>query len=158
MSETARKVLRWTLRVALAGIYLFAAIPKILDPWAFAHAIHNFRILPAWWIPPLATTLPTLEAVAALAVLTGIFYRGGVLCVTLLSLVFAAGIGLAIARGLNIDCGCFGGVAHSSAGLPHLALNVGSAAAGIILLAWSRRPRKRRRLPRGSRRRRRPDA
>ena len=143
-----RTALRWALRLALAGIYLFAAVPKILDPWSFARAIHNFRILPAAWIPELAVTLPALEAIAALAVLTGLLYRGGALCLTLLSLAFAGGVGAAMARGLDIDCGCFGSLAHSSASLPHLALNVGTAAAGIILLAWSRRPPQRRRLPR----------
>ncbi len=158
MSEIAHAIFRWALRLALAGIYIFAAVPKVLDPWSFTHAIHNFRILPQPWIPPLAVILPPLEALAALAVVTGILYRGGLLCLTLLSFAFAAGIGSAIARGLDIDCGCFGSLAQSSASLPHLALNVGSTAAGIMLLVWSGLPRKRRRLPRGSRRRRRPDA
>jgi hypothetical protein len=158
LSEIARTFLRRGLRLALSGIYIFAAVPKIFDPWSFTRAIHNFHIVPTSWIPPLAVTLPVLEAVAALAVLTGILYRGGLITVALLSLGFAGGIGSAIARGLDIDCGCFGSLAHSSASLPHLALNVGSAAAGIILLAWSWQPRRRRRLPRGPHRRRRPGA
>jgi putative oxidoreductase len=146
MRDEVKTVVMWVLRGALAAIYLLAAIPKILDPWSFTRAIHNFRILPVSWIPPLAITLPTFEALAAVAVITGFLYRGGALALTLFSLAFAGGIGSAIARGLDIDCGCFGSLAKSSASVPHLLLNLGTAAAGIILLAWSRRHSQKRRL------------
>ena len=138
----------WLLRVGLAGVYIFAAVPKLIDPWAFARAIHNFHILPAGAIPSLALWLPPLEALAALAVLTGILYRGGLVWLTGLSLAFAAGIVSAIARKLDIDCGCFGSLARSSASWPHLVLNLATAAAGILLIAVRARTPRRRRLPR----------
>lgn len=135
----------WGMRLALAGIYLFAAIPKIADPWSFARAIHNFRILPAPSIPAVALALPVLEGLAALAVLCGILYRGGVAWLGLLSAAFAAGIASAMVRGLDIDCGCFGAAAKSSANWDHLLLNFATLAAAIILfLAAPRTPRKRR--------------
>jgi len=138
----------WILRVGLAGVYIFAAIPKVIDPWAFARAIHNFRILPLEAIPPLAVWLPPLEALAALAVLTGVLYRGGLVWLTGLSLAFAGGIISAILRKLDIDCGCFGTLARSSATWPHLLLNLATATAGIILIAARARTPRRRRLPR----------
>ena len=136
-------LVRWILRLALSAIYLVAGVPKLLDPWSFTRAIHNFRILPLAWIPPLAITLPVLEIIAALAVLTGVLYGGGVICLLGLSLAFAGGIASAIVRGLDIDCGCFGSLAHTGANLPHLALNLGTAAAGIILLVAQARRRRR---------------
>lgn len=141
-----RHLILWSLRIGLAGLYLYAAIPKLVDPWSFARAIHNFRILPAPAIPPLSVWLPAFEALAAAAVATRVLYRGGLLALSAMSAVFAAGIASAIARGLDIDCGCFGAAADSRASLGHLALNVASLAAGIILLAA--RGRKRRRPPR----------
>jgi hypothetical protein len=138
----------WLLRIALAGVYLFAAIPKILDPWAFARAIHNFRILPLEVIPSLALWLPPLEALAALGVLTGVLYRGGLVWLTGLSAAFAAGIISAIVRKLDIDCGCFGTLARSSPNLPHLLLNLAAAAAGVLLIAARAHTPRRRRLPR----------
>lgn len=138
----------WILRLGLAGVYIVAAIPKIVDPWAFARAIHNFRILPLEVIPAVAAWLPPLEALAALAVVSGILYRGGLVWLTGLSLAFAGGIVSAIARKLDIDCGCFGTLASSSANWPHLALNLATAAAGIILIAARARTPRRRRLPR----------
>ena len=141
-----RSTILWSLRLGLAGLYLFAAIPKIIDPWSFARAIHNFRILPTAVIPPLSVWLPVFEAVAAVAAATGILYRGGVLALSAMSAVFALGISSAMVRGLDIDCGCFGSAANSRASLGHLALNAASLAAGIILLAA--REQRRRRLPR----------
>jgi hypothetical protein len=141
----AAAIFRWVLRLGLAGIYLFAAIPKILEPWDFARSIWNFRILPLQAIPPVALWLPVFEAVAALAILTGLLYRGGLVCITGLSLAFGAGVASAMARGLDIDCGCFGKAASSGANLQHLLFNAALVAAGIILLAYAwRRPRKRR--------------
>lgn len=129
----------WVLRLGLSGVYLFAAIPKILEPWDFARSIWNYRILPLPLIPPIALWLPALEAIAACAILTGLLYRGGLVCTIGLSLAFAAGIASAMARGLDIDCGCFGNAASSSANFEHLLLNAALAAAGVILLLLARR-------------------
>ena len=137
-------VVRFLLRVGLAAVYMIAAVPKIIDPWDFARAIRNFRIVPLDAVPTLAVALPPLEALAGLAVLTGVMARGGLVWLAGLSLAFAAGIVSAMIRGLDIDCGCFGHLARSSANIPHLALNVGCAAAAIILLASLRRRRRRR--------------
>lgn len=134
-----RRILLWILRLGLAGVYLFAAIPKIFDSYEFARAIWNFRILPLFVIPPLALWLPALEALTALAVLTGVLYRGGLVILNLLSALFAVGIASAMIRGLDIDCGCFGAAASSEASLPHLGLNLVMLAAGIILLLDARR-------------------
>lgn len=124
----------WLLRIALAAIYIIAAVPKIADPWGFALAIRNFRILPLDAIPALALWLPPFELLAAVAVLSGLLYRGGLAAIALLSAGFAAGVASAMIRGLDIDCGCFGSMAKSSANLPHLLMNLATAAAAVILL------------------------
>lgn len=124
----------WVLRLALAGVYLGAAWPKIMDPWSFARAIGNFHILPHAWIPVTALWLPIVEAAAALALLTGVLRRGGLLLLTLLSVVFFVAVGSAVARGLDIECGCFGSTARLRAGLGHLILNAGLIGAGVVLM------------------------
>lgn len=136
-----RAALIWLLRLGLAALYLFAAVPKIIDPWSFSRSIMNFRILPEAAIPPLAVWLPLLEGFAALALLTGWLRRGGLLALSGCSAVFAAAIASAIVRGLDIDCGCFGAAADSRANWGHLALNLAALAAGIILLAFPERSR-----------------
>ncbi|MDM7914273.1 MAG: MauE/DoxX family redox-associated membrane protein [Candidatus Eisenbacteria bacterium] len=145
----------WILRLGLAGVYLFAAIPKIADPWSFSRAIFNFRILPQSLVPAVALWLPPLELLAALAILIGIFRRGGLAWLTALSAAFAIAIVSAMARGLDIDCGCFGAAASSRASWSHLALNVSTLGAGAFLLARDGRPSRRQRRPFASPRRRR---
>jgi uncharacterized membrane protein YphA (DoxX/SURF4 family) len=131
---TKGPIVQWILRLILAGVYLAAALPKIADPWSFARSIANFHLLPHAAIPILALGLPMLEAAAALALVTGLLRRGGLLLLTLLSAVFFLAVGSAVVRGLDIDCGCFGSSAHLSAGLGHLAMNAGLVAVGILLM------------------------
>ena len=144
---SAGRVVLWILRLGLAGVYLFAAIPKVLDPWSFARAIWNFRIVPLGPIPAITLWLPILEGLAAFAVLIGVFRRGGLCILNILSATFAAAIISAMARGLDIDCGCFGHATTSKANISHLALNVTLLAAGIILLVAALRRRRNRHAP-----------
>lgn len=129
----------WILRLALAGIYLYAAWEKIIDPLDFSRAIFNYRLLPMEAIVPLALMLPVWEALAGLGLVFGRLYRGSVAGILLMSIVFAAGVGSAIARGLDLSCGCFGSGAESKADWGHIVLNVSTAAAAVWLLLAAHR-------------------
>jgi putative oxidoreductase len=127
-------------RWSLAGIFLAAAVPKILDPAGFALDITHYAMVPDVLVNPMAIALPWIEAVGALALLTGFAAEGGLLLINLLILAFMAGLGQAWVRGLDIDCGCFG---HSDAkghvGLAFLR-DIGFLALGV-LASWLRRRR-----------------
>ncbi len=127
------------LRLALAAVYLVAAWGKLLDPLDFARAIHNYRLLPDAWIVPLALVLPPWEALAALALVTGRFYRGALMSMLLFSITFAVAVASAVARGLDLSCGCFGSGVSSRADLAHVGFNLGAAAAAAWLLHRTRR-------------------
>lgn len=98
----------WVVRVILAGVLLAAAVPKLADPAAFAAKLPNYRLFPDFLVNIVATTAPMLELVAALALLSGKLYRGGVWLSVGLMAMFTALIGSALARGIDLDCGCFG--------------------------------------------------
>lgn len=102
--------LAWIARLGFAALLLVAAVPKILDPAAFAVAVGHYRLLPAPGPALVAHTLPWLELVTALALLVG---RRWLAAAWLLALALASVFLLAIAsawwRGLDIACGCFGG-------------------------------------------------
>lgn len=125
-------VLLWIGRIALAGVFLWAAAGKIADPQGFARAIWNYRLLPEPLVPLMAVGLPVLEALAALALLTPPLQRGGSLVLLVMLSVFTVALASALARGLDVDCGCFG--EGSSAVSPLLiARNVALAAIAV----WS---------------------
>jgi uncharacterized membrane protein YphA (DoxX/SURF4 family) len=94
-------------RLILGAIFIYAAIDKILHPEAFAKAVYNYRILPHLLINSTAIVLPWLELILGIFLVLGLFREGGVGLVTFLLLVFLGAMAFNLARGLNIDCGCF---------------------------------------------------
>ncbi|HTD52109.1 MAG TPA: MauE/DoxX family redox-associated membrane protein [Thermoanaerobaculia bacterium] len=95
------------VQLALGAIFVAAAIPKILDPPAFAHMIYNYKLAPGWAINALAITLPWVELLAGLALILGVWKREAAVLIGLLLLLFIASVGINLARGHAIDCGCF---------------------------------------------------
>lgn len=105
-------ILEWVFRIALAVLFVSAAVPKLLDPATFAKDILNYRVsLPFIgqdYVFLAAAFMPAFELVGALALLLPRWKRAGSLIVGGLLLLFIILIAQAVARGLNIDCGCFG--------------------------------------------------
>ena len=130
----------WLTRLALAGVFLAAAAPKIADPLAFATAIANYRVFPDGLLHVIATVVPALELVGALAVLTGWRLRGGAMLLGGLLLAFTVLLAASLARGLDLDCGCFGRAEQvEPIGPLHLLRNTALLALVAILLVVTRR-------------------
>jgi putative oxidoreductase len=96
------------LRVGVGALFLYAGIAKGLSPAGFAEDIANYRMLPGALVPLVAVTLPWMEILAGMALVTGWGVRGGALVVAGMLVVFAVGIGQALIRGIDLSCGCFG--------------------------------------------------
>jgi len=114
-----KTVLDWLLRLLLAAVLGYAGAAKLRDPAAFAVAIENFDLVPSGLAALLAVYLPWLELLTAAGLLLPRWRAAAALIACALFAVFAAATALAWARGLDIDCGCFG---HASATSPHRAL------------------------------------
>jgi putative oxidoreductase len=100
--------LAWLCRIALAGLFLWAAYGKLRDPYAFAASIYAYRIVPAGVATVGGVVMPAIEIVAALALITGLLWRGGGIVLAAMLAVFVAALFQAILRGIDIHCGCFG--------------------------------------------------
>lgn len=103
---------RWLLiagRLAIAVIFLYAGIAKVREPWLqFAVSIESFKIVPETWLEPIARYLPWCEIALGLALIPGILARWFSLLATgMLAWFLFIGI-RAYAKGLTVDCGCFG--------------------------------------------------
>lgn len=98
-------------RILLGGIFIYAAISKIISPREFADTIAAYEILPGSVINLVAMGLPLFELACGFLVLSGFHLRLGALGILGMLSVFAGALGVALIRGLSIDCGCFG--AHS---------------------------------------------
>ena len=103
---------RWLLiagRLIVAVIFLYAGYVKVRQPWLqFAISIDSFKAVPETWLEPLARLLPWCEIALGISLLPGILSRYFALIATLLLTLFLS-VGIrAYAKGLQVDCGCFG--------------------------------------------------
>ncbi len=68
-----------------------------------------YSLLPEGLVGPVALVLPWFEIALAVLLLVGLATRAAAVMSALLMAAFIAGVASAAARGLSIDCGCFGG-------------------------------------------------
>ncbi len=95
------------VQIALGAVFVVAALPKIADPPAFAHMIYNYRLLPGALVNVLALVLPWVELLAGLTLILGVWKKEAAVVAAVLLLVFIVAIGINLARGHAVDCGCF---------------------------------------------------
>lgn len=100
-------------RLCLVWIFIRAGLPKIQDPVAFAASIDGYRIIGGSLSMWVAIALPWLEIVIAVGLLTPWLRRSSAILMALLLGLFIALHTSAWARGLDINCGCFGESANS---------------------------------------------
>ena len=128
-------------RVLLGGVLVVAGALKLPDPAAAMRAVRAYRLLPEALVGPVAFGLPVVEIAIGLALLAGVFVRTAAVAAAVLLVVFIGAVGSAWARGLQIDCGCFGGGGQVAAGRTaypgEVARDVGLL---IVALALARRP------------------
>jgi putative oxidoreductase len=96
------------LRAYVGGYFILAAVPKIVEPLAFATSIAHYGILPSWAVNASALVLAWLEIICGILLVIGHRVRLNALLTGLMLLVFTSAVAYAVVLGLKIDCGCFG--------------------------------------------------
>jgi putative oxidoreductase len=104
----SNKWLQLALRLVLGAVFLYAGATKIQTPQAFADSIATFQLLPAELINLVAIALPIFEVLCGLLLILGWQKREIAFCLIVLTGFFAIFLIQGLARGLQIDCGCFG--------------------------------------------------
>ncbi len=124
-------------RLIVGGVFVVAGALKILDPGAFAVDVANFRMLPHPAVNLIAITLPWVELVAGVLMVIGVWSRGSALVITAMCVLFLIALTQALARGLDVRCGCFGTVEARKVGLTAIAQDVVLLAGAVWLLIRS---------------------
>jgi len=131
-------------RVVVGAVWIVAGLLKLPDPAASVRAVRAYDLLPEAIVPMVGHLLPVLEVVVGVCLVLGVLTRGAAMLSSVLFLAFIVGIASAWARGLQIECGCFGGggtSANASDEYPwEIARDVGLLALSVWLIA---RPRTR---------------
>ncbi|MFE3457200.1 MauE/DoxX family redox-associated membrane protein [Nocardiopsis aegyptia] len=130
-------------RLGLAGVLFYAAVSKY-PPALSIQAVEAYDLFPVAIAELIGYTLPLFEIALAVLLLVGLATRYTGAVSALLMIAFIAGIVSAMARGLSIDCGCFGGggevaPGETSYGLS-IARDIGFAALGAVIAIWPRSP------------------
>jgi uncharacterized membrane protein YphA (DoxX/SURF4 family) len=94
-------------RIALGVLFVVAATSK-LDPIKFAQEVNNYRLLPSAVVNLVAVALPFVELLAGALLIVGLRVRAAALTVLGLLCGFVIAMSWAWAKGIDIQCGCFG--------------------------------------------------
>lgn len=131
-------------RLVTGGVWIVAGALKLPYPADSVRAVRAYDLLPEAVVPAVGHLLPVVEVVVGLCLVLGVLVRTTSVVSALLFVAFIIGISSAWARGLSIDCGCFGGggeIPDAAAKYPgEIARDVGLLALSLWLVV---RPRSR---------------
>jgi uncharacterized membrane protein YphA (DoxX/SURF4 family) len=133
-----RELLPWiglAVRLAGAGVWLFAGVTKLTDLEAFRAQVHAYQLLPGGLETAFSYGLPLVEVALGGYLLAGALVRPVAVLSCLLMAIFIVAEAQAWSHGLIIDCGCFGTTVLTTVGAGTIAHDL---ALGIpfYLMAW----------------------
>ena len=127
-------------RLTLGGVLFVAGYLKIDKLEVSQMAVRSYELLPIPIANFLGQTLPFFEVVIGLLLILGAATRAVAALGGFTMFIFIIAIGQAWARGLNIDCGCFGGGGTVAPGetryLQEILRDAGLAALALFLIRY----------------------
>lgn len=127
------------IRVAAAGIWLVAGGAKVADLTHFHAQVDQYKLLPHALEAPFAYALPFAELFVGAYLLIGLLTRYAAIAGCALMVLFLIAQAQAWARGLSLDCGCFGTLAHERVGFWTIVRDVGLGLPSLVMAIWPAR-------------------
>ena len=94
-------------RLLLGAIFLVASIDKIRYPHMFGEIVYSYQLMPDIGVSLVAVLLPWVELVLGIALIADVWTPGAVLLANLMLMAFLGLMAYNLARGLDVNCGCF---------------------------------------------------
>lgn len=123
-------------RLVLAAVWSISGYTKAVAPAETLVAVKAYRLLTPGVAEGVAAVLPYLELALGLLLLLGLATRLTAILSAIVLVAFVAGVVSAAARGLSIDCGCFGGGGDVAAGQTNYAGEILRDLGFLTLAAW----------------------
>jgi putative oxidoreductase len=134
------KALYWFSRIFMGAMFIYAGYAKLTQPpFLFEMAVDSYQILPAWAVLWVAHSLPWLEVVLGLVLISGWKLPYFSAFSTLLIGFFLALMAISFSRGVEARCGCFGGSEPVSAWTLTRDSMMFLIAAYLTVYAWKQR-------------------
>jgi len=96
-------------RLVTGSVWIYAGALKLPHPEQSVAAVRAYQLLPVPLVEPVGYLLPPMEIAIGVCLILGVIVRVTGLFSAALFLAFIIGISSVWARGMEIDCGCFGG-------------------------------------------------
>ncbi len=93
------------LRFAMAGVFLYSGMIKLLDVKGFAAMVSQYGLVPDLLLAPVAIGLPVIELLAGAGLLFEI--PGALTAISGMLGMFISILWYGVLKDLDIDCGCF---------------------------------------------------
>ena len=104
----ANKYLILASRLLLGMVFVVASVDKIAEPAAFAASVQAYRLIPLPAVNLFALLTAWLELLCGIFLVSGVLVRSSALILSALLGIFVVAMLTALARNLEISCGCFG--------------------------------------------------
>lgn len=124
------------LRLVVGAVWIVAGTLKLPDPAASVRAVRAYDLLPESVVPATGYLLPIVEVIVGLLLVLGVFVRFSAAVSALLFVAFIVGIASAWNRGLQIDCGCFGGGGFDADATSKYPREIARDVALLLASAW----------------------
>jgi len=129
-------------RVLLGLVFVVAGCLKGMSPYHSVMTVGGFELTPHWLSFAAGITLPGVEVLTGIALLSGVFVRGAGLVAVGLGGIFSAGVVSVMVRRIDIDCGCFGHLPITPrAGWGTLSFDLALVVLGLVVMFSARRAR-----------------
>ncbi len=117
--------------ICVAAILFWSGVEHLRNPFAFLSSILKYKLLTERPATFVASILPVFQTLLAGMMILGVARRFTSFCAAGLLSVFSVAQASALARGLEIGCGCFGAASNA----PITLSSVGRVAS-LAVLAW----------------------
>lgn len=129
-------------RFVLGVTLLVAGLLKVTRLDASVQSVRLYQLLPWELTSVVGAALPIVEIALGLLLITGTFTRLTAVLGSLLMVAFIVGIASVWARGISIDCGCFGDGGAIEASQTQYPLEIARDAGLLLAGVWAAwRPR-----------------
>lgn len=137
---TLRPWLGTLVRLALGAVWIWAASSKLGEPRTFLQTVRAYDATPEWLSKAIGYGLPVLELSIGILLVIGVAVRMAAIFSAVLFVVFLIGIIEVAARGIQLQCGCFGGGGLTAGGTSYtwdILRDIGLLILAGFLVLWS---------------------
>lgn len=127
----------WITKVFIGLIFVLSGIEKIADPAGFSDAIANYKLIPNFVINFFAISIPWIELVSGILLIFNQYIKENAFIYISLMSIFTIMVLIAVLRGLDIDCGCFGTQNVQAVGITKIIENLALIILGVYVFIYN---------------------